>query len=234
VLAVLLSIAYSTAVLGWVVHDARRRGRRWIRWGTLTWFFGLFAVAAWLVARRGSKVRDERPSAESIAAIYTAALCLVLLSLSTRVAFVTYVYQVARVEGQAMAPTLRDQDRLVVDKWRYRTEQPQVGDIVMLLYPPNPDRSFVKRVVGEAGDALRSVNGTVFRNDHPLDDSFVPADYRSHDNWGPIVVPEGHYFVMGDHRNNSSDSRSWGFVPASYMLGRVRARWWPFSAARTF
>ena len=91
----------------------------------------------------------------------------------------------------------------------------------MLYYPLNPDKSFVKRVIAEEGDQVRIVDGRVYRNDVPMDDDFVPAEYRSHDDWGPQVVPEGYYFVMGDHRNNSSDSRHWGFVPKKYIIGKV-------------
>ena len=147
---------------------------------------------------------------------------------------VTFGFQVARVEGLSMAPTLADQDRLIVNKLRYRLTSPQRGEIVMLYYPLNPDKSFVKRVIGEEGDTVRVVDGRVYVNDVPLLDDFVPAEYRSHDDWGPQVVPEGYYFVMGDHRNNSSDSRTWGFVPKKYIIGKVQLRWWPVPHARVF
>ena len=147
---------------------------------------------------------------------------------------VTFGFQVARVEGQSMAPTLADQDRLTVNKLAYRIGEPHVGDIVMLYYPLNPEKSFVKRVIAEEGDQVRVVDGRVFRNDVPMDDAFVPTEYRSHDDWGPQVVPEGYYFVMGDHRNNSSDSRHWGFVPKKYIIGKVQLRWWPLPHARLF
>ena len=149
---------------------------------------------------------------------------------------VTFGFQVARVEGQSMAPTLEDQDRLIVNKLEYRLPQhdPRVGDIVMLLYPDDPDKSFVKRVVAEPGDTIRSMNGRVYRNDVPLPDAFIPEEYRSYDSWGPEVVRAGYYFVMGDHRNNSSDSRTWGLVPKKYIIGRVQLRWWPLADARLF
>jgi signal peptidase I len=147
---------------------------------------------------------------------------------------VTFGFQVARVEGQSMAPTLADQDRLIVNKLAYRIGEPHVGDIVMLYYPLNPEKSFVKRVIAEEGDQVRVVDGRVSRNDVPMDDTFVPTEYRSHDDWGPQVVPEGYYFVMGDHRNNSSDSRHWGFVPKKYIIGKVQLRWWPLPHARLF
>ena len=147
---------------------------------------------------------------------------------------VTFGFQVARVEGQSMAPTLADQDRLIVNKFAYRIGIPRRGDIVMLYYPINPDKSFVKRVIAEEGDTVRIVDGRVYVNDVPMDDSFVPAEFRSHDDYGPEVIKEGYYFVMGDHRNNSSDSRHWGLVPKKYIIGKVQLRWWPLPHARVF
>ncbi len=147
---------------------------------------------------------------------------------------VTFGFQVARVEGLSMAPTLGDQDRLIVNKLVYRLSAPRRSDIVMLYYPLNPDKSFVKRVIAEEGDQVRIVDGRVYVNDVPLPDDYVPAEYRSHEDWGPQVIPEGYYFVMGDHRNNSSDSRHWGMVPKKYIIGKVQVRWRPVPEARVF
>jgi signal peptidase I len=147
---------------------------------------------------------------------------------------VTFGFQVARVEGQSMAPTLEDQDRLIVNKAIYKLGEPRRGDIVMLWYPVDPDKSFVKRVIAEEGQKVRIVDGRVFVNDVQLDDAYVPSEYRGHDDWGPQVIPEGYYFVMGDHRNNSSDSRHWGPVPKKYIIGKVQLRWWPIRDARLF
>jgi signal peptidase I len=150
------------------------------------------------------------------------------------VLIVTFLFQVARVEGLSMAPTLEDQDRLIVNKLVYRIGEPRRGDIVMLYYPLNPEKSFVKRVIAEEGDTVRIVDGRVYVNDIPLKDDYVPNEYRSHDDWGPQVIPDGYYFVMGDHRNNSSDSRHWGMVPKKYIIGKVQLRWWPVPTARVF
>jgi signal peptidase I len=147
---------------------------------------------------------------------------------------VTFGFQVARVEGQSMAPTLADQDRLIVNKLAYRIGEPRRGDIVMLYYPANPDKSFVKRVIAEEGDEVRIVDGRVYVNDVPLADDFVPPEYRDHDNRETIRVKPGYYYVMGDHRNNSSDSRHWGEVPKKYIIGKVQLRWWPIPTARVF
>ena len=149
---------------------------------------------------------------------------------------VTFGFQVARVEGESMAPTLQNQDRLIVNKFAYLTHigEPQVDDIVMLYYPNNPKKSFVKRVIAHEGQMVKMVNGKVFVDDVEVNDSYVPEEYRGHEDYGPQRIPEGYYFVMGDHRNNSSDSRHWGFVPKKYIIGRVQLRWWPVPEARTF
>ena len=147
---------------------------------------------------------------------------------------VTFGFQVARVEGHSMSHTLEDQDRLIVNKLVYRISEPRRGDIVMLYYPVDPDKSFVKRVIAEEGDSVRIVDGRVYVNDIPLQDDYVAAEFRSHDDWGPQIIPEGYYFVMGDHRNNSSDSRHWGMVPKKYIIGKVQLRWYPMSTARVF
>ncbi|HEY7185110.1 MAG TPA: signal peptidase I [Vicinamibacterales bacterium] len=147
---------------------------------------------------------------------------------------VTFVFQIARVEGQSMAPTLADQDRLIVNKFAYEVGAPQRGDIVMLYYPVDPSKTFVKRVIAEEGDEVRIVDGHVYVNDMPMADSFIPPEYRSHEDFGPERIPNGYYFVMGDHRNNSSDSRDWGVVPKKYITGRVQLRWWPIPNARVF
>ena len=147
---------------------------------------------------------------------------------------VTFGFQVARVDGLSMAPTLEDHDRLIVNKLVYELGDPRPGDIVMLYYPLNPEKMFVKRVIAKEGDTVRIVDGRVYVNDIPLHDDYVPIEFRSHDDWGPQVVQQGYYFVMGDHRNNSSDSRHWGPVPKKYIVGKVKVRWWPIQDARIF
>ena len=181
------------------------------------------------MAMDGSSLRMGRVVEEMVAWLKTLASAAVYATL-----IVTFGFQVARVEGQSMAPTLADQDRLIVNKLAYRLDRPQVGDIVMLYYPLKPEKSFVKRVIAEEGDQVRIVDGKVYRNDVLMDDSFVPTEYRSHDDFGPQVIPEGYYFVMGDHRNNSSDSRHWGNVPEKYIIGKVQLRWWPLPNGRIF
>ena len=142
--------------------------------------------------------------------------------------------QIARVDGASMAPTLEDRDRLIVNTIVYRFREAHPGDIVIFQYPVRPELSFVKRIIASGGDTVRITGGIVYVNESRVDDGFIPPAFRSHDDWGPQVVPEGYDFVMGDHRNRSSDSREWGMVPKRNILGKVQFRWWPLSSLRLF
>ena len=147
---------------------------------------------------------------------------------------VTFGFQVARVDGESMTPTLEDHDRLIINKLVYSWSDPKVGDVVMHYWPEDPNKTFVKRIVAAEGDTIRSDAGKIYRNEVLMDDSFIPPQYRMQDTWGPVVVRRGYYFVLGDHRNNSSDSRLWGEVPKKYILGKIQLRWWPLNQARIF
>jgi signal peptidase I len=184
-----------------------------------------------VVERAAESSRLAHVANEAVAWLKTFASAAIYATL-----IVTFGFQVARVEGQSMEPTLADHDRLIVNKAAYLSwiGHPHVGDIVMLYYPNNPEKAFVKRLIAQEGDRVRIVGGNVYRNDVLMDDSFLPSEYRSHDDWGPEVVPEGYFFVMGDNRNNSSDSRHWRFVPKKYIIGKVQLRWWPMPHSRLF
>jgi signal peptidase I len=147
---------------------------------------------------------------------------------------VTFLGQIARVDGSSMQPTLEDNDRLVVNKLAYRLHAPAVGDVVMLLNPENPSKALVKRVIAKPGDTIESREGRVFVNEIAMPESFLSDEYRSRDSWGPTRVPEGYFWVMGDHRNNSYDSRMFHEVPAKYILGKIAVRWWPIPKVRLF
>ncbi len=147
---------------------------------------------------------------------------------------VTFGFQVARVEGRSLEPTLNDQDRLVVNKLAYQLHDPEVGDLVMLLHPNDPDRTLVKRIGAAPGDTIGFQAGVVVRNGLAEAETFVPAEFREPDERAAVLVPDGFYYVLGDHRNNSTDSRSFGPVPRKYILGRVQVRWWPIPTARAF
>lgn len=146
----------------------------------------------------------------------------------------TFGFQLARVDGFSMAPTLEDQDRLIVNKLVYEFGDPRPGDVVTFYFPPNPSRMFVKRIIATEGEKVQIVHGRVLVNNQPLHDDYVVPAYRDQDNWGPQVIDPGYDFVMGDHRNDSSDSREWGLVPKKYIIGRVNLRWWPLQDITLF
>jgi signal peptidase I len=229
----LLFVLPGLLATGLVSVDAERRGRNWLVWAIAVSLTGIAGLAVWLVVRRRTPIVAPL-TARRAWVLALASLPICALEAIVAMFVTTFLFQVARVEGAAMSPTVNSQDRLIVNKLAYHIGEPSVSEIVMFYYPLNPDKSFIKRVIAEEGDLVRIVDGHVYRNDVALDDKFVPSEYRSHDDWGPQVVPEGYYFVMGDHRNNSADSRHWGFVPKKYIIGRVALRWWPLSRAGTF
>ena len=224
-MAFLIVQILSVVMAGWVAYDAAQRGRSWYVWSRLAFFGGIFGLIAWIVVRRRSPVASEGPGPFRSALLALAGLPLLAFALLASSFIVTFLFQVVRIEGQAMAPTLQNQERAIVNKLAYRMGEPAVGDVVMHYYPVDPTRAFVKRIVAGPDDVIRSESGRVFRNNVALADDFIPAEYRSTDTWGPTRIPRGYFFVMGDHRNNSSDSRSWGLVPRRYILGRVARLW---------
>ena len=135
--------------------------------------------------------------------------------------------QVGALPDRATAEQIDAHRRALAQAIRARRPQARQGDLFLPVVQP-----IVKRVIAEEGDTVRIVEGRVYVNDIPLHDDYVPSEFRSHDDWGPQVIPEGYYFVMGDHRNNSSDSRHWGMVPKRYIIGKVQVRWWPVPTAR--
>jgi signal peptidase I len=135
--------------------------------------------------------------------------------------------QFMRVDGESMEPTLEGGDLLLVNRLQYELDDPRPGDVVTLYYPADPVRVFIKRVIAREEQAVQMIDGRVFVDGARLQDDYVTATFRGHQNWGPQVVSAGYYFVLGDHRNHSWDSRDWGFVPRRYITGKVVARWWP-------
>jgi signal peptidase I len=143
--------------------------------------------------------------------------------------FVTFVAQAFRVQGTSMMPLLHDGERIVVDKLTYRLRDIRRGEVVVFWYPLDPSVSFIKRVVGLPGETIEIHDGVLFVNGRRIKEPYLVATFRDHDDLGPVEVRRGHYFVMGDHRNGSNDSRSWGDVPAKYIYGRAAFRFWPLA-----
>jgi signal peptidase I len=151
----------------------------------------------------------------------------VLISVAASFMIITFLYQPVRVEGTSMQPQLRDQDRLFINKFVYRFEKISRGDVVVFHYPRDPEKSYIKRVIALPGDSLRIDAGRVYVNGERIDEEYVPHAYRDSRSMPEIVIPAGHYFVMGDHRSISSDSRDFGPVERDLIYGKAAFVYWP-------
>jgi len=129
-----------------------------------------------------------------------------------------------RVDGFSMEPTLESGEFVVVNKLAYRLGQPARGDIVVFRYPYDPQQEYIKRIIGLPGDNIVITNGIVSVNGEALEESYIAAAPAYQTN---LTVPEGSVFVLGDNRNNSSDSHNWGAVPVEYLVGKALVIYWP-------
>jgi signal peptidase I len=150
-----------------------------------------------------------------------------LVSLAISAFIIIFLYQPVKVEGTSMMPGLEDQERIFVNKFVYRWEPIQRGDIVVFRYPRDTSKSYIKRVIGVAGDRIRIENGQVYVNDEALDEDYVPSDYADARSYPEVVVPPNSYFVLGDHRTMSNDSRDFGPVNERYIYGKAVFGYWP-------
>src|SRR5712691_6412343 len=150
-----------------------------------------------------------------------------IISLAISAFIIIFLYQPVKVEGTSMMPSLDDQERIFVNKFVYRWEPIERGDIVVFRYPRDPSKSFIKRVIGLAGDRIRIEAGQVFVNGQPLEESYVPRSYADQRSYAEIVVPRQDYFLLGDHRTMSNDSRDFGPVSVSYIYGKAVFGYWP-------
>src|SRR5271155_4608552 len=150
-----------------------------------------------------------------------------LVSLAISAFIIIFLYQPVKVEGTSMMPGLEDQERIFVNKFVYRWEPIQRGDIVVFRYPRDTSKSYIKRVIGIAGDRVRIDSGQVFVNGGPLDEDYVPPAYDDARSYPEAVVPPHSYFVLGDHRSMSQDSREFGPVNQSYIYGKAVFGYWP-------
>jgi signal peptidase I len=150
-----------------------------------------------------------------------------LFSAAASVLIITFLYQPVRVEGTSMLPRLEDQDRLFINKFVYHFEDIGRGDVVVFRYPRDPEKSYIKRVIALPGDRLRIDQGTVWINGKQQMEAYVPDEYRDLRSMAEMVVPDDTYFMMGDHRSISSDSREFGPVERSLIYGKAVFVYWP-------
>jgi signal peptidase I len=145
------------------------------------------------------------------------------------VILIVFIYQPVKVEGTSMMPSLTDQERIFINKFTYRFGMGSIerGDMVVFWFPLDKTKSYIKRVIGLPGDKVEVDNGIVLVNGKRLSEAYVPDEYRDHNTYPAIQVEPNHYYVLGDHRSSSNDSRAWGTVDRGFIYGKAVFVYWP-------
>jgi signal peptidase I len=151
----------------------------------------------------------------------------ILVAMAIAIFIVVFVIQPVKVEGTSMQPHLSDQERIFVNRFVYRFADVHRGDVVVFWYPKDHSKSFIKRVLGVSGDEVEIREGIVYINGSRMDEPYLNPEYRDYRSYPKVIVPPGQYFVLGDHRNSSNDSRSWGFVARDLIYGKAVFSYWP-------
>jgi signal peptidase I len=162
--------------------------------------------------------RKKSPLGEAFESIVVAIVLAVLIRL--------FVVEPFYIPSGSMEPTLKEHDRIIVSKLNYHVQDPKRGDIIVFKYPVDPRRNFVKRLIATGGETVQVKNSQIYINGEPVAEDYLPRNLRFN-NYGPVTVPEGQYFMMGDNRNNSDDSRVWGFLPKDLIVGKALVIYWP-------
>jgi len=149
------------------------------------------------------------------------------VALGLALVIIVFLYQPVKVEGTSMAPLLSDQERIFINKFVYRFEPIQRGDVVVFWYPLDHSKSFIKRVVGLPGETVEIRQGVLYVNGKVIPEPYVPPQYEDNSDFAPLPVPKDHFFVLGDHRISSNDSRVFGPVPSQFIYGRAVFAYWP-------
>jgi signal peptidase I len=179
------------------------------------------------VADLNSDIAPDQPSASPGGAWLLRFIADILETLILAVVLfvgINYITARIRVDGSSMEPTLHSGQLVLVNRLAYKLGEPTHGDVIVFYFPRDPGQEYIKRLIGLPGDYITIQNGQVLVNDLPLDEPYIAAAPVYSGNW---VVPEGQYFVLGDNRNNSSDSHQWGMVPVDYVVGKALAVYWP-------
>jgi signal peptidase I len=150
-----------------------------------------------------------------------------LIASGLALVIIVFLYQPVKVEGTSMTPLLHDQERIFINKFIYKYEAIQRGDVVVFWYPRDRNKSFIKRVIALPGETVEIRGGRVYVEDQLIEEPYVPPQYTDSTNFGPLRVRGGEYFLMGDHRSSSNDSRVFGPVAEELIYGKAVFAYWP-------
>lgn len=150
----------------------------------------------------------------------------VIIALALAIAIRLFLFEPFVIPSGSMEPTLQPGDRIIVSKLSYRFSQPKREEIIVFRYPPNPRLVYIKRLVAVGGDTLKIENNRLYINGKPVPEPYLPRGTNMHD-FGPVEIPPGNYFVLGDNRSNSEDSRVWGLLPEENVVGKAVLLFWP-------
>lgn len=176
-----------------------------------------------LVVERKKPAQEKGPVRE----IFESIAIAVILAVVIRV----FLFQFFVIPSGSMEPTLTEGDMIAANKIIYRFSEPKRGDIIVFKYPLNPDRDFVKRLIGLPGEKVQIKNSTLYINGKKVAEPYLPKGLKFQD-YGPVTIPKDKYFMMGDNRNNSLDSRAWGEMPRENIIGKAAIIYWPVNRIR--
>jgi signal peptidase I len=166
--------------------------------------------------------KTGRQRVSLVGEVFESLIIAVILALIIRL----FIFQFFVIPSESMKPTLLVNDRIVVAKFSYYFSEPQRGEMIVFKYPRDPKRAFVKRLVALEGETVALQDSVLYINGEPVPEPYLPEGLDFAD-FGPVQVPEGHLFMLGDNRNNSDDSRVWGFLQDDLLIGKLVAIYWP-------
>lgn len=171
----------------------------------------------------------EPPRRRSVPRILVTWLRDLTLSVLIAIVVILFLYQPVKVEGNSMEPGLVDQERIFINKFIYRFGFGSVdrGDLVVFWFAGDPTKSYIKRVIGLPGDTVEIREGVVYANGEALEESYVPDEFRDRRSRPPLTLQPDQYYVLGDHRSSSNDSRAWGPVERDMIYGKAVFVYWP-------
>lgn len=174
------------------------------------------------------KIKEGRSKGKKKASFFGEVLESIAIAVVLAFVIRVFLFQPFYIPSSSMEPTLKPGDRIIVNKFMYRFKEPERGDIIVFKYPLDPKRDFIKRLIGLPGETIEIKDSVLYVNGKKVEQPFLPKGLRYGD-YGPVEIPEGNYFMMGDNRNNSEDSREWGMLPEENIVGEAMVIYWPLS-----